>query len=100
MNIIARRTLTAFWTAHPETKASLTAWIRAADAFDWQSMNEIVQTFSKASPINAERCVFDIAGGDYRLIVSFKFKSDVCFIKFLGTHAEYNRVDAATVDLY
>ena len=60
-------------------------------------MNTVLGTFSKASPINAERCGFDICGGNYRLIVAFKFSARVAFIKFIGTHAEYDRVDAATV---
>ncbi len=70
----------------------------AADRYDWRSMNDIIQTFSKGSPINAERCVFDIAGGNYRLIVAFKFRARLCFIKFIGTHGEYDRIDAATID--
>ncbi len=60
-------------------------------------MNDVVGTYSKASPITAERCVFDICGGNYRLIVAFRFSAQVAFIKFIGTHARYDRVDAATV---
>ena len=63
-------------------------------------MNTVLNTFSKASPITSERCVFDICGGNYRLIVAFKFSAKVAFIKFIGTHAQYDRVSAATVSDY
>ena len=69
----------------------------AAKTQNWTSMNAVLGTFSKASPIAAERCVFDICGGNYRLIVAFKFSARVAFIKFIGTHAQYDRVTAATV---
>ena len=60
-------------------------------------MNDMLRVFSKAGPINAERCVFDICGGDYRLIAAFKFPARAAFIKFIGTHAHYDRVAAAAV---
>ncbi len=97
MNVIARRSLETFWRRHPETEQPLRAWLVAAKTQNWQSMNDVLKTFSKASPVNAERCVFDICGGNYRLIVAFKFSARVAFIKFIGTHAQYGRVDAATV---
>jgi len=97
VNVIARRNLEAYWRRHPETEQPLRAWLMSARTQNWTSMNTVLGTFSKASPINAERCVFDICGGNYRLIVAFKFSARVAFIKFIGTHAEYDRVDAATV---
>ena len=97
MNVIARRNLEAYWRRHPETEQPLRAWLMSARTQNWTSMNTVLGTFSKASPINAERCVFDICGGNYRPIVAFKFSARVAFIKFIGTHAEYDRVDAATV---
>ena len=97
MDIIARKNLEAYWHRHPETEQPLRAWLTAAKTLNWSSMNSIVRTFAKASPINAERCVFDICGGNYRLIVAFKFSANLAFIKFIGTHAQYDRVSAATV---
>jgi mRNA interferase HigB len=100
VNIVARPTLVRYWTAHRETEQPLVAWYRTACAANWQSMTDIVTTYSKASPINYERCVFDICGGNYRLIVAFHFRSQSGYIKFIGTHAEYDRIDAATVDMF
>jgi|ERR1035437_2254710 mRNA interferase HigB len=97
MNVIARKNLETFWRRHPETEQPLRAWLVSAKTMDWTSMNAVVRTYSKASPVTAERCVFDICGGNYRLIVAFKFSARVAFIKFIGTHAQYDRVDAATV---
>jgi len=97
VNVIARRNLEAYWRRHPETEQPLRAWLMSARTQNWTSMNTVLGTFSKASPINAERCVFDICGGNYRLIVAFKFSARVAFIKFIGTQTEYDRVDAATV---
>ena len=97
MNIVARKNLEAFWRRHPETEQPLRAWLSAADTWNWGSMNDVVNTFSKASPINHDRCVFDICGGNYRLIVAFKFSAKVAFVKFIATHAQYDRVSAATV---
>lgn len=100
MNIVARKNLEAFWRLHPETEQPLRAWMTAAKTLNWKSMNDVVRTFSKASPITAERCVFDICGGNYRLIVAFKFSANIAFIKFIGTHAQYDRVSAAIVARY
>lgn len=100
MNVIARKNLEAFWLRHQETEPPLRAWLMAARTRNWSSMNDVVATFSKASPINAERCVFDICGGNYRLIVAFKFIARVAFIKFIGTRAQYDRVSAAAVSQF
>jgi mRNA interferase HigB len=97
MRVIARKNLAAFWLDHPETEAPLRAWLAAANGAEWKSMTDIVATYSKASPINAERCVFNIHGNSYRLIVAIRFTKQLIFIKFIGTHSDYDNVDAATV---
>jgi mRNA interferase HigB len=71
-----------------------------ARAAQWESTNAVMASFSKAKVINAERVRFEIAGGNYRLIVAFDFARQIAFIKFLGTHEEYDRIDAATVSLF
>ena len=97
MNVIARKNLEAFWHRHPETEPSLRAWLNSARTHRWISMNDVLRTYSKASPITSERCVFEICGGNYRLIVAFKVSVRVAFIKFIGTRAQYDRVVASTV---
>lgn len=100
VRVIARKNLAAFWLVHPETEAPPRAWLAAANAARWQSMTDVVATYAKASPINAERCVFNIHGNSYRLIVAINFIKQIIFIKFIGTHSDYDNVDAATVSIF
>lgn len=67
---------------------------------DWQKPSDVLQDFPDADPIKNNRVVFDITGNKYRLIVQMSYPRQWVFIKFIGTHAEYNRIDAATVDNY
>jgi mRNA interferase HigB len=100
MNIIARSTLVAFWEKHPETKTSLERWLETAKAARWATPDEIQRAFTKAKVLNGERVRFEVKGGDYRMIVAFDFVRQVAFIKFIGTHAEYDKIDALTVSLF
>jgi mRNA interferase HigB len=97
MRILSLNTLSAFWTKHPETKSSLENWYRVTSAAQWATPNDVVATFPKAKVINDERVRFEVAGGNYRMIVAFKYRSQIAFVKFLGTHAEYDKIDAAGV---
>jgi mRNA interferase HigB len=100
MRIIARSKLVGFWEKHPETKASLTHWQNVAKAADWKTVGDVQAAFSKAKALNGERVRFEIAGGDYRLIVAFDFRRAIAFVKFIGTHSDYDRIDALTVTLF
>ena len=100
MRIIARSTLVAFWEKHPETRASLTHWLNVTKAAEWHSVQDVQAAFSKAKAFNGERVRFEVAGGDYRLIVAFDFRRGIAFVKFVGSHAEYDRIDALTVTLF
>lgn len=97
MRIIARHTLVSYWIDHPETKPSLTHWDAVTQASSWQKPLDVVGSFPKAKTLNDERVRFEVAGGDYRLIAAFDFRRQIAFVKFIGTHAEYDRVDALTV---
>jgi mRNA interferase HigB len=100
VRIIARSTIVAFWGEHPEAKASLTHWQNVAKSASWTNVAEVQQSFSKAKALNGERVRFEVAGGNYRMIVAFDFIRAIAFIKFVGTHAEYDRIDAMTVNLF
>ncbi|MGH6872383.1 MAG: type II toxin-antitoxin system HigB family toxin [Rhizomicrobium sp.] len=100
MRIVARSTLAAYWKRHPETQAALGHWHNIAKAAQWTSMADVQRTFPKAKALNAERARFEIHGGDYRLIAAFDFRRRAIFVKFIGTHAEYDRIDALTVSRY
>jgi mRNA interferase HigB len=100
VNIVARRTLVVFWEAHSETKSSLQQWLKRARVAKWTSMNDLMRDFPKAKVLSAERVRFEIAGGNYRLVVAVKFSAKIAFIKFIGSHAEYDRIDALKVAQY
>ena len=100
MRIIARSTIVAFWEKHPETRASLMHWLNVARLANWHGVHEAQAAFSKAKALGGERVRFEVAGGDYRLIVAFDFRRSIAFVKFIGGHAEYDRIDALSVTLF
>lgn len=100
MRLIARSTLVQFWEKHPETKPSLERWIKLVEAARWTSMNDIQASVSSVVVLNAERAKFEIAGGNFRLVVSIAFRPRIVFVKFIGTHKQYDAIDALTVAKY
>jgi mRNA interferase HigB len=100
MRIIAQNTLVEYWEKHPDAKRSLMHWYQVTKSARWDHTQDILASFSKSKVLNSERVRFEIGGGDYRLIVAFDFRRQIAFVKFVGTHAEYDRVDALTVSLF
>lgn len=100
MRLIAQNTLVAFGERHPSAAASLAHWRRVAKAARWQTTQDVQAAFSKAKGLNGERVRFEVAGGDFRMVVAFDFRRQIAFIKFIGTHAEYDKIDALTVSLF
>lgn len=98
MRIVAQKTLQDYWTKHPQTEAALRLWLEVAKGAEWASMGDVQARWSKAKILNGERVRFEVAGGDHRLIVAIQFKAQILWIKFVGTHAKYDRIDALTVD--
>ena len=100
MRVIARNTLVGFWNAHPKTKVALERWLKRVKAARWISVYEVQRAAPKCKALNGERVRFEVAGGNYRLVVAFDFRRQAAFIKFMGAHAEYDHVDALTVSLF
>jgi mRNA interferase HigB len=100
MRIIAWSTLAAYAEEHPETKSSLTRWKALVEAAGWTSMDEVRQAAPNEVILNGQRVRFEIAGGNYRLIVMIHFRRQIVYVNFIGTHAEYDKVDALTVSLF
>ena len=100
MRIVAQSSLQTFWEKHPETEAGLRLWLDVAHKAAWGSMNDVQQRWSKAKVLNGERVRFEIAGGDYRMICAIQFKAQIVWVKFLGTHTQYDRIDALNVDMF
>jgi mRNA interferase HigB len=97
MRIIARRTLREFWEVYPDAEQPLKAWFAEATKAQWQSPNDIKQSYRNASIVGNNRVVFNIKGNDYRLIVYVRYDLGILFIRFIGTHRDYDKVDATTI---
>lgn len=100
MRVIARHVLVTFWERHPEAKTALERWYRLTRAAQWASTDEVQRAAPKAKVLNRERVRFEVAGGSYRLVVAFDFRRQIAFVKFVGTHAEYDAIDATTVSQF
>ena len=100
MRIIKRSTLVAYWGIHPKTKPSLERWLKVFKATEFKSMDDVARAMPKAKILNGERARFEVAGGDFRMVVAFRFDHQIAWIKFLGTHAEYDAIDALTVEMF
>jgi mRNA interferase HigB len=104
MRIIARRTLREFIASragHKDQtalKASLDAWFDEARKARWRSTADIKRHYATASVVTAERIVFNIKGNSYRLVVSVDFDKSIVWIKWIGTHRDYDRIDVTEVD--
>jgi mRNA interferase HigB len=100
MRVIARNALVGFWGEHPETRVSLERWYKLVRAANWMSTDEVQRAAPRAKVLNRERVRFEIAGGNYRLVAAFDFRRQIAFVKFIGTHAEYDRVDVLTASQF
>jgi len=97
MRVIAYGRLRDYWTRHPEAQIGLLHWYARMLEGDWKTTLEIVNGIGGAKALNGERVRFAIHGGGCRLIASFDFQRGIAYVKFLGSHAEYDRVDALTI---
>jgi len=97
MRILSRSTLRDFWEFHPDVEEALKTWYYEASHADWQNPADIKTAHRNASIIANNRVVFNIKGNTYRLIVAIRYDIGIIFIRFIGTHAEYDKVDAETI---
>lgn len=97
MRIIAKRTLRTYWEREPNAEQPLKAWYAIARKADWSSPAEVKAVYGHASIVGNNRVVFNIGGNRYRLIIRFDYPRRIGFVRFVGTHAEYDRIDASQV---
>lgn len=95
--IFAKSTLRQFWEKHADSEQYLKTWYDTAMSADWKSPNDVKQTYVNASILKTGRIVFNIKGNSYRMVVKFNFEKQWAFIRFIGTHAEYDRIDANNI---
>jgi mRNA interferase HigB len=98
MRVVAVSTLRAFWERFPDAEQPLKAWYEEAKSAAWTQPAEIKAQYRNASVLKNRRVVFNIKGNDYRLIMAVAYRLQIVYVKFVGTHKEYDAVDAETIE--
>ena len=99
MHIVAVRYLRAFWEKNPDSGQSLKSWVDEAKKASWSQPAQIKEQYRSASILKNKRVVFNIKGNDYRLVVSVAYHYQAVYVKFIGTHKEYDAIDAETAEM-
>ncbi|MEA1053897.1 type II toxin-antitoxin system HigB family toxin, partial [Lamprobacter modestohalophilus] len=99
MRMIAISHLKAFWEQHPDAEQPLLAWIDEAKKATWLSPSDIKAQYRNASILKSRRVVFTIKGNTYRLVVAVAYRYGALYVKFVGTHHQYDAIDADTVEM-
>jgi len=91
--IFAKSTLREFWEKYPDSEQYLKTWYDTAMSSNWKSPSDVKRTYSNASILKESRIVFNIKGNSYRLVAKFNFEKQWIFIRFIGSHKEYDKID-------
>ncbi len=94
MRVVAKKILREFWKKHSDSEHQLKTWYKEASKAIWTSPSDIKSEYSKASILKSGRAVFNICGNKYRLVVEINYKRSWVFIRFIGTHTDYDKIDA------
>ncbi len=97
MRIIAKTALRIFWEKYPDAEQPLKAWHAEARSANWKSPADVKDKYRSASILQGSRVVFNIGGNKYRLVVKINYFYHVVYIRFLGTHRQYDRIDAEAI---
>lgn len=95
--IFSKSTLKEYWLKNPDSEQYLKTWFDTAMNANWKTPNEVKQTYANASILKESRIVFNIKGNTYRLVAKFNFEKQWIFIRFIGTHNEYDKIDANSI---
>lgn len=94
LRVIAKKILRDFWEKHSDCEQQLRSWYQETDKGSWKNLNELKSDYHNASILADNRICFNIKGNNYRLIVKINFNFQMMWIRFIGTHAEYDKIDA------
>ena len=97
MRVISKKTLRDYWTRHTIVRGALEAWLEHVERACWTTPSDLQADYGANAVLNENRAVFNIKGNNYRLVVHIHYQSKIVFIRFIGTHAEYDRIDVLTV---
>jgi mRNA interferase HigB len=98
MNIISRGTLIYYTQKYPNAKNQLLTWYNEFSKYDFENLNQLKEVYKSASIVNSQRIVFNIKGNDFRLIISINFRRKACYTIWFGTHIEYDKINAETIE--
>ena len=99
MRLFTKGTLREFWEKHPDAETPLRTWYRIVEKSLWKNSHDVKEMFGDASILGDNRVVFNIKGNEYRLVVYIDYEAKRVYICFIGTHKEYDKIDAKTVVL-
>lgn len=97
MHVVSVKTLREFWERHADSKAALRAWYREAKGANWSSFADIKARYRSADQLPGDRVVFDIKGNKYRLVARIHYNASRVYIRFIGAHAEYDKINAEMI---
>ena len=97
VRVFNRSSVTAFAAAHADARQPLFAWFAEVEKASWSGPEDIKSRYPSASLLAGNRVIFNVKGNDYRVVVAIKYEFFAVYIRFIGTHAEYDKIDAATV---
>jgi mRNA interferase HigB len=97
MRIVALSTLRTFWEKHPDAETPLRAWYALASRARWKTPADIKAAYRNASFVADRRVVFNIKGNDYRLVVAVRYDRELMYVRFVGSHRQYDRIDVETI---
>jgi mRNA interferase HigB len=95
--VFSKNTLREFWNRYPDSEQYLKTWYDTVISSEWKSPNDIKNTFIHASILKTSRVVFNIKGNSYRIVAKLNYDKQWLFIRFIGTHQEYSKIDADTI---
>ena len=93
MRIFSKGTLRKFWETYADSKPALEFWYDTIEESEFENPNQVIAYFNKADIVGNGRIVFNIHGNKYRLIVKFDYEKQFVFVRFIGTHKEYDKID-------
>jgi len=97
MRIISRKALREFWEEHPDAQQPLRAWLAIVKQATWKTPADVKDIYRTASFIANNRVIFNIKGNRYRVVIAIKYRYGIVYIRFVGTHSEYDKIDATTI---
>jgi mRNA interferase HigB len=97
MRVIALKTLRLFWESHINARSSIQAWYDHVKRAEWETPNDLVADYGQDVILPDNRAVFKIKGNDYRLVVRINYAQHAVYIRFIGAHSEYNKIDATKI---